>query len=139
MAISNGKFKGKGLSLTIDSVEYNMDAKSVVLDNEAADNDATTFADLTAGGSLQWFFTVEALSDYGTGSLWSYVWDNAGDDSVTFVFKPYGNTTPSATQPHFTGTLKVGPKPGSIGGSADEVFTFEVRFDVNGEPTKVTA
>jgi hypothetical protein len=139
MAIANGKYKGKSLSLTIDSVEYNMDVTSVVLDNEEADNDATTFADLASGGARQWFIEAEAISDYGTGSLWSYVWDNAGTDGVAFVIKPYENATPTATQPHFTGTLKVGPKPGGIGGTAGETFTFEVRFDVIGEPEKVIA
>ena len=138
MAIANGKYNGKSLSLTIAGVEYNMDATSVVLNNEEADSDATTFADLAAGGALQWFFEVEAVSDYGTGSLWAYVWDNAGDDGVAFVFKPYGNATATDSKPHFTGTLKVGPKP-AIGGAAGETFTFEVRFDVEGTPTKVIA
>lgn len=138
MAINNGKFKGKGLSLTINSIEYNMDATSVVMDSEDADSDATTFADLSAGGAKQWFFTVNAVSDYGTGSLWSYVWDNSGDDDVAFLFKPYGNATASATQPHFTGTLTIPSKP-SVGGDADKTFAFEARFDIDGEPQKVTA
>lgn len=138
MALTNGKYKGKNLSLTINSVEYNMDATRVELLNEEADNDTTTFADVAAGGAVQWYFEVEAVSDYATGSLWAYVWDNAGDDDVAFTFKPYGNATATANQPHFTGTLKVGAKP-PVGGTAGENFVFEVRFDVNGEPTKVVA
>ena len=132
------KYKGKSLSITVDSVEYNMDLTSIVLQNEEADDDATTFADLATGGAVQWFFEIEAVSDYSEDSLWSFLWTSAGDSDVAFVFKPYGNATPTASQPHFTGTFNVGSKP-SVGGTANEVFTFEARLDVNGEPVKVVA
>ena len=132
------KYKGKSLSITVDSVEYNMDLTSVVLQNEEADDDATTFADLSAGGSVQWFFEMEAVADYSETSLWSFLWTEAGSTDIGFVFKPYGNSAPSASQPHFSGTLNVGSKP-PVGGEANEVFTFEARLDVNGEPTKVVA
>lgn len=131
------KFKGKSLSLKVGTTEYNADLTSAVLQNEEADDDATTFADLSAGGGVQWFFEVEGVSDYGTGSLWKFLWESAGDSDVAFVFAPYGNLVPSATQPHFTGTLSLGAKP-PVGGTANEVFTFESRWDVNGEPTMVT-
>jgi hypothetical protein len=132
------KYKGKSLSITVDAVEYNMDLTSIVLQNEEADDDATTFADLATGGAVQWFFEIEAVSDYSASSLWSFLWTNAGDSDVAFVFKPYGNATPTASQPHFTGTFNVGSKP-AVGGTANEVFTFEARLDVNGEPVKVVA
>lgn len=132
------KYKGKNLGIIVDSVEYNMDLTSVVLQNEEADDDAVTFADLAAGGSVQWFFEMEAVADYSENSLWSFLWSEAGSTDIEFVFKPYGNVSPSASQPHFSGTLNVGSKP-PVGGEANEVFTFEVRLDVNGEPTKVVA
>ena len=138
MAIANGKYNGKSLSLTINAVEYNMDCTSVVLNNEEADNDTQTFADLAAGGALQWFFEIEAVSDFGTGSLWNYVWSNSGASAVAFVFKPYGNATATPSKPHFTGTLNVGAKP-PVGGAAGETFKFEVRFDVDGTPLLKTA
>lgn len=130
------KFKGKGLSLMFGTEEVNLEATSVTLSNEEADTDAVTFAELASGTPLQWFFEIEAVADYGTDSFWSYLWDNAGDD-VSFVFKPYGNVTASATQPHFTGTATINAKP-PVGGTANEVFTFEARLDVVGEPTRVT-
>lgn len=130
------KFKGKNLSLMIGTKEVNLDGTSVVLDNEEADTDAITFAELAAGTPLQWFFTLSAVADYATGTLWDYLWSNAGS-SVSFVFKPYGNAVASATQPHFTGTTTINSKP-PIGGSANEVFTFEARLDVAGEPVKKT-
>lgn len=138
MAIANGKYKGKSLSIMVDGSEYNMEVRSVVLQNEEADDDATTFADLASGGAVQWFFEGEANSDYGTGTLWNYLWTHAGETDVDFVFKPYGNEAASAAKPHFTGTLNVGSKP-PVGGTANETFSFEFRLDVNGEPVMVVA
>lgn len=130
------KFKGKSLTIMIGVEEYQMDLTSIVLQNEEADDDATTFADLDAGGSVQWFFEIEAVADYSATSFWTFLWENAGTTDVTFEFAPYGNAVASASQPHFTGTLNVGAKP-QVGGTANEVFTFEARLDVNGEPTRV--
>lgn len=130
------KYKGKSLSIMIGLEEYNMDLTSIVLQNEEADDDATTFADLADGGSVQWFFEVEAVSDYSAGSFWTFLWENSGATDVTFSFAPYGNVVPSASQPHFSGTLNVGSKP-AVGGTANETFSFEARLDVNGAPTRV--
>jgi hypothetical protein len=130
------KTKGKNLSLTINAQEVNAEGTSVVLDNEEADTDAITFADLANGTPLQWFFTVEAIADYGTGSFWTTIWNNSGS-TVAYVLKPYGNTTASTTQPHFTGNCTILAKP-PIGGTANETFTFEARLDCTATPTRVT-
>ncbi|MDP0977772.1 hypothetical protein, partial [Klebsiella pneumoniae] len=37
-----------------------------ILNNEESEDDFTTFADLAAGGAIQWFFEIEAVSDFGT-------------------------------------------------------------------------
>lgn len=131
------KYKGNSLSLMFDTTEVNLEATSVVLQNEDADGDNVTFAELAAGNAVQWFFEITATSDYGSSSFWSYLWENAGSD-VTFTFKPYGNATASATQPHFTGTVTIAKKP-PVGGQAGEVFTFDMRLDLVGEPTRVIA
>lgn len=136
MALTNGVHKGKGLSLTINSVEYNLDANSIVMSSE--DKEDLVFADLNANGGKQWFFTVSAFQDTATGSLWRYVWDNAGSTGVAFTFKPYGNSTATPTKPHFTGTLTVPAKP-DFGGVGNEGFKFEARFDISGVPTMATA
>jgi hypothetical protein len=132
------KFKGKNLSLTIGGTEFNADITSVVIESDDADDDVTTFADLAAGGARAWTMTVEAVSDYSGSSLWGYLWENAGDDGVAYVLKPYGNATPTVSQPHFTGTLDIGSKP-NIGGTANETFTFEYALDLTDAPTRATA
>lgn len=138
MAIANGKYKGGQLSITINAVEYKTDLTNLVLNNEEADSDSTTFADVGAGGALQWFFEGSAISDFGTGSLWNYVWANSGTSAIAFVYKPYGNATATPAKPHFTGTLTLPAKP-PIGGAAGETWTWDVRMDVAGTPAMVTA
>lgn len=129
------RIKGKSLTLTIGGTDYAADATNIVLENEDADNDVTTFADAAAGGAKQWFFTMTAVQSTDADSLWRYLWDSTGDE-VAYVFAPHGNEVASATQPHFTGTVVVGAKP-SVGGEAGSTFTFEVRLDCKEEPTLV--
>jgi len=131
------RIKGKSLSLKVDSTEYMADVSEVTLQNEEADGDVTTFADAAAGGAVQWFFEGSAVQSTDTTSFWSYLWDNTGEE-VTYVFAPHGNATASSTQPHFTGSVKVGSKP-PVGGTANETFTFDFRLDCTAEPTKVTS
>lgn len=129
------KYKGKDLSLTIDSEEVNLEATSVVLDSEDADTDSVTFAELADGTPQQWFFTINAISDYATGSLWDKFWQSAGDE-VPYVFAPYGGAA-STTKPHFTGNVTITRKP-PVGGTAGETFAFEIRLDCSEVPTLVT-
>lgn len=130
------KYDGANLSLTFDGTEINADGTSVVLDNEDADTDSQTFAEVAAGNTSQWFFQITALGDYAAGSLWDLLWQNSGQ-TIPYVFKPYGNTAASTTQPHFTGNAKVIAKP-PIGGGAGSTWTFEARLDCDDVPALVT-
>jgi hypothetical protein len=127
------KYKGKDLSLTIDGTEISLEGTTVLLDNEEADTDSPTFAELANGTPTQWFFTIEAYADYGANSVWSLLWDNSGA-TVAFVLRPNGTGTGKV---EFTGNCTINAKP-PVGGTANEAFTFEARLDVDGEPTKVT-
>lgn len=129
------RIKGAALGLTIDGVDYWADVTSVVFDNEEASGDVTTFADAEAGGARQHFATISAIQSVQTASFWRFVWDNTGQ-TATYKYAPHGNAVATADQPHLTGTLKIGPKP-SLGGDAGatNTYTFETRFDIDGEPT----
>lgn len=130
----SARIKGAALALSFGGTEYWADATSVILDNEEADGDVTTFADAAAGGARQFFFTLSAIQSLASGSFWRYVWANTGG-SAAFRYAPHGNAIATADQPHFTGTVKIGSKP-SLGGDAgaSNTFTFETRFDVEGAP-----
>lgn len=131
MALTNGIYKGKGLSLTINATEYNMDIKTATLTSE--DKEVITFADM-ASGAKKWTLTVTALQDMATGSLWRYVWDNAATENIAFVLKPHGNATATATKPHITGTLIVPSKPDWTA-EATSPSEVELAFEVTGTPT----
>lgn len=130
---SSTRIKGNALALKFGSpaVDYWADATSVVLENEEKKSDVTTFEDAASSdGLVQWFFTLAAIQSTATGSFWRYLWANTGA-TVAYTYAPHGNVSPSATQPHFTGTCKIGAKP-SIGGEASATgeYTFESRLDV---------
>lgn len=137
--MASPRIKGRQLALIIDGVNYWADQTACVLDNEEGDEDTVTFEDAAAaGGARQYFLSLTALQSTAGDSFWRYCWDNTGED-VPFVYAPHGNAAASATQPHFTGTCTIGPRP-AIGGEAgrDVTYTFETRFDVIGTPALVT-
>lgn len=129
------RIKGSALKLTLGSTDYWADITSCVLENEEADGGATTFADAAAGGARTYFFTLTAIQSTSASSFWRYLWENTGE-VVSYVYAPHGNTTASADEPHFTGTVKVPVKP-SVGGEAgaNTEYTFEIRMDCQEEPT----
>ena len=58
---------------------------------------------------------------------------------MAYIYAPHGNATASATQPHFTGTVKIGPRP-SLGGAAgsSNTYVFDTVWEIVTGPTKVT-
>lgn len=131
------RMKGNRLRLTLDSEDYWADCTAVELLNEEADADVVTFEDAqTPGGARTYYFQITAIQSTDPDSLWSYIWDQAGDE-VPYVYAPHGNETPTAAQPHFTGSLTIGARP-SVGGEAGRTntYTFETRWDCTGVPVK---
>lgn len=134
---SSTRIKGTKLYLTVGGDSYAMDVTSISLENEESAAGVTTFEDALAGGARQYYFTGTAVQSTDTGSFWTEVWDAVSRDGIAFVYAPHGNETITADEPHFTGTLSLGPKP-FIGGEAGATneFTFDFRFDIDGVPVK---
>lgn len=133
--MGSNRIKGAALGLTIGGVDYWADVTSVVFDNEEASGDVTTFEDASLGGARQHFATISAIQSVQSVSFWRYVWANTGAVAA-YKYAVHGNAVATADQPHLTGTLKIGPKP-TLGGEAGatNTYTFETRFDIEGEPT----
>ena len=131
---------GNALMLEIGATDYKCDVTAIVLDNEEMEDATLTFCDAGDATVRQYFFEMTGIQSTDTASLWQYIWTNTGDD-VAFTYAPHGNATPTVAQPHFTGTVTIGPRP-SIGGEASrsktEAFTFETRWDIVGTPVQVT-
>ena len=128
------RIKGTALGLTIGGVDHWIDITSALFDNEEASSDVTTFADAAAGGARQHFVTIGAIQSTQSGSFWRMVWANSGTNAA-YKYAVHGNSLATADEPHLTGTLRIGPKP-ALGGEAGttNTFTFETRFDIDGEP-----
>jgi len=140
--MASNRIKGRGLTFTIDDVDYQCDATSVVLGNEESDSDsdnALTFCDAVGGaGVREWKFTISAIQSTDPTSFWTYLWDNSGTQGVSYLFAPHANETATEAQPHFVGTVDLPQKP-DIGGEANTTWTFDIEIPTNEEPTKVTS
>lgn len=131
------RIRGTKLALTLGTpgVDFWADLTKWELSNEEADSDVTTFADAAEGGAEQWKLKLSAIQSTQTASFWAFVWDHAGEE-VAFTVAPHGNTSPSIEQPHFIGQVRIGRKP-SIGGEAGTgAYTFDVEWEVIGEPVR---
>ncbi len=136
------RIRGNKLGLILDSEEEVWaDCTSLKLTPEEADSDVLTFEDAQSGNTSAWKLTGTAVQSTDPDSLWSLLYDNAGQE-LPFTYAPHGNENPAPAQPHFTGTVKV-TLPPEIGGEADRsttsAFTFDFELEVVGQPVKVTA
>lgn len=129
---------GKGLSLTFGTVEVACVSSSVVLDNEDAPAELTTFADVIAGNDRRWFFTVTAWPDLAPGTWWTLLWETPAFTPISYVYKPYANAVATAAEPHFSGLVTVDRKP-ALGGAAGAIWSFDARLTCTAAPTRVTA
>lgn len=129
------RIKANALALSFGGTDYWADATSVVFENEETATGITTFEDASLGGARTYFFTVGAIQSTDPTSFWRYLWENTGE-VVAYKYAVHGNATASDTEPHLTGTVKIGPKP-TLGGEAsvNGEFTFEIRLDCQEEPT----
>ena len=130
------------LKLEIDGVERSVELTNARLAPQDAEADTVTFAEAAEGGSKDWHLQGTAVQDAATGTIWTAVFEEAGTD-VTYTLMPYGNETPSATEPHFTGTVTIGQPDGDfLGGEANASpkarFTVDIDWVCTAKPTKVT-
>ncbi len=130
------------LKVKIGSTDYTIDVSRCEIVSGAADSDFTSFADAAAGGAREYSLLLVARQDLATASLWRLVWASAGT-SVAVKVNPYGNTTATATEPHFTGNVTVTEPDGTlIGGEANSStsarMTFEVTWVFAAKPAEVT-
>lgn len=122
------------------AASYADDLKAYGLTSEDADDSDITFLEASQGAARQYLFTARLLTSFDTGSLYGFLWDNSGAE-VDIVLGPWGNVTPTATQPHFSFTATVGGKPDlSNEASVEQVGAeTEVELRVVGQVSKVTA
>lgn len=134
------RIRGTKLALKVGTppVDVWADVTSYSIEPKEADSDTTTFEDASKGGGVDWLLKITAIQSTDATSFWMMAWSKSGTD-VPFTLAPHGNTTPTAAQPHFTGTVTIGMKP-KLGGDAGQgAFTFDVEWKCTGQPAMISA
>ena len=134
---------GRSLKISVAATDYEAQVFEATVDADDADDSNVTFAEAAAGGGRDYTLKIVLTQDMAATTLWSKIWDSAGTDAPV-VLKPYGNASPSVSQPHFTMTATIKEPNGTlIGGEADASPTnrlkVEVEWPLSGKPTRVTA
>lgn len=133
------RLRGNALTVKIGSNEVSGQFNSVVMQSEDAADDVSVFGTTAS----DYFFQITGIQSLDNDSFHMFCWDNA-ESEVSFIFRPLGGTgTGGATDAAvWTGTLII-PARGrlAVGGEANPrgTWTWEARFDIVGEPTKLIA
>ena len=117
--------RGDLVTLTLDAIDYTLDAKSVVVSGEE-DGDATTFA----GRAYKYVMTISAVQTDDEESLYTLFWDNPGQ-IIDWSLVPNGSTGRT-----FTGQVRLPDAKPTIGGDAFGTWTVDVEMDLIGEPVR---
>lgn len=131
------------LKIHVDDTDFTAEVSKAVVTAGDTESDFVSFADAAAGGGREYKLALTFVQDATTTSLWDQVWSHAGE-TVDVELWPYGNTTASASQPHFTAQAVITEPDGDLlGGEANASpsarFTVDVEWTLIGKPTKVTA
>ncbi|VDG76912.1 Uncharacterised protein [Actinobaculum suis] len=132
MAARN-RLTGSTLSLIIDGNEYKQDVSEYEYSEDEKDSGTLTFADAAAGAIASGKLKVTMIQSLDTDSLHQVMMEHPGKRAVPFTLAPLGNSSPSPTQPHFTGTVDFPRTRPSLGLAAgDDDATTEVELKVTG-------
>lgn len=131
------------LTLTIDGTDVTPEVSLAEITSAEAKSDFVSFAAAASGGSREYSLKLTFVQNAATASLWSQVWESAGND-IPVIVRPAGNAVPTPEDPHFTGTVTISEPNGTLlGGAADAStsnrFVTEVEWVFTGKPSRVTA
>jgi hypothetical protein len=86
-------------------------------------------------GTESWQFVINAVIDHDSVRPgFAYYCNQNKGTTVAFIYNPHGTGAESATQPKWTGSLKV--QPFQIGGNGNEFAEYEVTLPVVGTPVR---
>jgi hypothetical protein len=121
------RIKAHNIIFNIGATDYACDATMVDLVLQDAPGDVQTFCEQRVGG--EWALTLEGITSGDATSLYRVLWENFGTTG-TFTIAPNGNASPSATEPHYEGTVKFDQLP-PLSLSTNETVTFSVTLTVD--------
>lgn len=131
------------IELEVDAVDRSDEVSKAEIKAAPGDTGFLSFAAARAGGGRDYALDMTIAQDHASDTLWDLIWTGAGTE-VAGVYSPYGNTTPTVSQPHFGFTAIVAEPDGRLlGGEANisttAVATIDVTWKLLAKPTKITA
>lgn len=134
---------GRTLVISVGGTDYTSQVFDARVVSDDADTDEITYAEAAAGGGRKYTLEIKLLQDMAASTLWDKIWTASGTD-VAVLYKPYGNTTASAAQPHYTMTANVREPNGTLIGieaNASPLVraTVECEWPLTAKPLKVIA
>ena len=124
------RIKAQNIKFLIADVEYACDATMVELTLGDAPGDVQTFCEQRVGG--EWSLGLEGITSGDATSLYRVLWNNFGT-TAAFEIAPNGNAVASASEPHYTGTVKFNEIP-PLSLNSNETSTFSVTLEVVNTP-----
>ncbi len=121
------RVKAQNILFKIGTTDYACDATMVELTLDDAPGDVQTFCEYRVGG--EWKLTLEGITSGDDTSLYQVLWANFGT-KVAFTIAPNGNASPSADQPHYTGTVVFDQLP-PLSLTSNETVKFSVELTVD--------
>jgi hypothetical protein len=83
------------------ATSYSDDLKKISLTSDDKDDKDLTFWEASQGASKDYTLELTGIVSFDTGSLWKFLWANAGTEALV-EYGPKGNATATAAAPHFT-------------------------------------
>jgi hypothetical protein len=140
----------KSATFTVGGDEYASQVSSFTVDSGEASGGFVSFASAAAGGAREYVVKITlcqdasaAVTGVGGQPIWDLLWTHVSE-VVDVVYRPYGNSVATPSQPHFHCSCRITePNSTILGGSADPgsgLNTVDVEWTTTtGRPTKVTS
>jgi hypothetical protein len=131
------------IALEVETVDRSNEVSKAEITSAAKSSDFTSFAEARSGGGREYALVMTIAQDHASATLWDLIWTGSGTE-VDGVYAPYGNETPTVSEPHYGFTAVVGEPDGRMLGaeansSTTAVATIDVTWALTGKPTKITA
>jgi hypothetical protein len=120
------RIKATNIKFQIGATEYACDLNALNLTLNDAPGDVRTFCETTVGS--EWKLQLDGVSSGDTTSLYQLLFANFGTE-VAFTVAPQGNATPTASAPHYTGTVIFDALP-PVDLTSGEIVKFSVTLTV---------
>jgi hypothetical protein len=120
------RIKATNIKFLIGATEYSCDLNALNLTLNDAPGDVRTFCEYTSGS--EWKLQLDGVSSGDSTSLYQLLFSNFGTE-VAFTVAPQGNTTPTTSAPHYTGTVIFDALP-PVDLTSGEIVKFSVTLTV---------